>query len=52
MQTCITLLQVKERKADTSTAQFSLNRNGAEMKEEQGNKEMAGVEIKEHQQKV
>ena len=33
-----TLLQAKERKADISTAQFSLNKDGTEMKEEQGNK--------------
>ena len=48
----ITLLQVKERKADVSTILSSLNKDGIQMEEEQGNKEMTAVEIKEHQQKV
>ena len=48
----ITPLQVKERKADISTAQSSLNKDGMEMEEKQENKDMTAVEIKERQQKV
>ena len=40
------------RKVDISTVQSSLKKDGMEMEEEQGNKDMTMVEIKEHQQKV
>ena len=44
----ITLLQIKERKANVSTIQSSLNKDGTQMEKEQGNKEMTAVETKEH----
>ena len=48
----ITPVEVKERKADISTVQSSLNKDEMEMEEEQGNNDMTAVEIIEHQQKV
>ena len=48
----ITPVQVKERKADISTVQSSLNKDEMEMEEEQGNNDMTAVEVIEHQQKV
>ena len=48
----ITPLQVREKKADISTVQFSLNKDVMKMWEKQGNKDMAAVEIKENQQKA
>ena len=42
----ITPLQVKARKADTSTVQSSPNKDGMEMEEQQGNNDMIAVEIK------
>ena len=49
----IKLLQAKEKKTpDISIVQSSLNKDGTEMEEEQGNKDMTAAEIKEHQEKV
>ena len=43
---------MKERKADISTVQSRLNKDGTEMGEEQENKDKTWVKIKGNQQKV